>query len=156
MSLGFLYISIILLQTLTLQMCFCISARLYLIVSRHCSVQFIQVVSLIRPNTESVFFLLLSVGEHSYSLVLLLFKCFEHRNEDVWLKILFVLLFLDQQQHECRVECLYTCFTSRVSGGAWAACFVSAHISEWQHSHMGSYKTCFSRSTDTHHVKQSQ
>ncbi len=52
------------LNTWTLQMCFCISARLYLIVSPHCLVQFIRS-RLIDRTPKELFLLLFSVGEHS-------------------------------------------------------------------------------------------
>ncbi len=60
------------LNTSTLQMCFCISTRLYLIVSPHCSVQFIRSSRLFGQKPEELFFVLFSVGKHSvhpYSLV---------------------------------------------------------------------------------------
>ncbi len=64
------------LNTFTLQMCFCISARLYLIVFG----TIYSVFSLIRPNTKKAYFFccyyrLPNIKAHSYSLVLLLFKC---------------------------------------------------------------------------------
>ncbi len=74
-------------NTFMLQTCFCLSARLYLIVSHHCSVQFIPSSRLFDRTPKELFFLLLlfSVGKHSvhpYSPVLLLFKCLSHRNND--------------------------------------------------------------------------
>ncbi len=106
------------LNTFTLQMCFCVSARLYLIVSGHCSVQFIR--------SSRLF------GRKSF------FSIFGWRT---WMQIWMSLTPVSHRNRQLSLS---------------SVCFVTAHISEWQRSHMGSYKTCFSRSTDTRHVKQSQ
>ncbi len=53
------------LNTFTLQTCFCISARLHLIVSPHFSVQFIRSSRLFSRTPKELFLLLFSVGEHS-------------------------------------------------------------------------------------------
>ncbi len=52
----------------------------------------------------------------------------------MWLKRPFVLLFLDQQQHECSWMSLTPVSHRECQWSLSSACFV-AHISEWQHSH---------------------
>ncbi len=102
------FLSRTVLNTFTLQMCSCISACLYLIVSRHCSLQFIRSSCLFVRTPTELFFVVAIFSWQTFGAslfpVLLLFKCFEHRNDDVWLKRPVVLLFLDQQQHECRMS----------------------------------------------------
>ncbi len=102
------FLSRTVLNTFTLQMCSCISACLYLIVSRHCSLQFIRLSCLFIRTPKELFIVVAIFSWQTFSAslfpVLLLFKCFEHRNDDVWLKRPFVLLFLDQQQHERRMS----------------------------------------------------
>ncbi len=52
----------------------------------------------------------------------------------MWLKRPFVLLFLDQQQHECSLMSLTPVSHRECQWSLSSPCFV-AHISEWQHSH---------------------
>ncbi len=64
------------LNTFMLQTCFCISVHLYLIVSPHCSVQFIRSSHLFGHTLKELFFVAIFGWQtFSASLVLLLFKC---------------------------------------------------------------------------------